>query len=283
MGMFTFKIVKIEESGSIGRQLKASITANGVTTEFGFEGNTTKNHILLKDADIESKTLVVPVSIQVSEIDKKYPDGPFSGAGKYSVDPSKGDKLDYPPLPVPITEMGAKGKSKDKKAMLNFYFEANITCRGGKNKRTTSDEGIGFITANEGGIKNKAYKDKGGKWTIGIGHLIILPAEQNFLTNPITDNQAKALLRQDLATAENGVNSLVKVCLTQNQFDALVDFTFQEGRSRLARSALLKKINGTAAEKDIRAEFAKWIYVGTNISQNLVTRRQADADLYFTK
>ena len=73
-----------------------------------------------------------------------------------------------------------------------------------------------------------------------------------------------------------------EICLTQNQYDALVDFTFQEGRGHFAKSTLLTKINAHAPEVEIRAEFAKWVYSGGVIKQGLVNRRKADADLYFT-
>ena len=155
MAMFTLKIIKIEETGSIGRQLKAYVNANGAGTKFGFNGSSSKHHIVLKDAEIGNKALVIPVSIQVSETDKKYTDGPYPTAGKFTIDPSKGDKTDLGSLSVLITEIGAKGKSKDKKATLKFYLEANITCREGKNNRTTSQDGIDFITTNEGGIKKQ--------------------------------------------------------------------------------------------------------------------------------
>lgn len=284
MGMFTLKVIKISETGSIGRQLQTVVTVNGVKTSFRYEGATTRHHPVLIDTPIEDKVVKASIKVDVTELDKKYNDGPYSGTMDINVDPAAAATLDYPtPLVIPIQEVGAIGKNKGKKATLSFYFESAITCKNGANNRTTSDEGIDFITNNEGGIKNKAYQDQAKVWTIGVGHKIQLPQEKDLLTKTISDDEAKALLRQDLTTAESAVNALVKVCLTQNQFDALVDFVFQEGRGHFFTSTLRKKINSNASEAGIRAEFAKWILIGKNPSQNLIDRRKADADLYFTK
>lgn len=47
----------------------------------------------------------------------------------------------------------------------------------------------------------------------------------------------------DVAVAEAVVQRLVKVPLTQGQFDALVDFVFKLGGGRLASSTLLRNLN----------------------------------------
>jgi lysozyme len=90
------------------------------------------------------------------------------------------------------------------------------------------------------GCKLRIYPDTGGLPTIGWGHRIV-PGE-NF-SGGIDQTRADSLLAGDAATAAHQVSELIKVPLTQGQFDALVDFIFNLGAGRLAASTLLKDLN----------------------------------------
>ena len=125
------------------------------------------------------------------------------------------------------------------------------------------------------GVRLKAYKCPAGVWTIGIG-----------ATNPpvnatdeITKEEAFKRLDRDLVQYEDGVRKLVKVGLTQGQFDALVDFAYNAGVGALAKSTLLKKVN---AEKfdEVPAEFMKWTKGGGKELPGLVRRRRAEVKLW---
>ena len=98
----------------------------------------------------------------------------------------------------------------------------------------------------------------------------------------ITKEAATTLLRKDLLAAEGYVAKL-GVAKTQGQFDALTDFCYNLGGGALGSSALLKKIKANAPEKEIRAEFAKWVHCGGKVLPGLVKRRQWEADRYFSK
>src|SRR5579864_8252343 len=107
--------------------------------------------------------------------------------------------------------------------ILNWAMEGLLK------KKTTrmkiSSIGLDLITRFEG-FRAAPYNDAGKEPTIGFGHLI-KPGEQ-FTT--ITRNQALDLLTKDVHFAEDAVNTLVKVRLTQDQFDALTSFVFNTGR-----------------------------------------------------
>lgn len=138
----------------------------------------------------------------------------------------------------------------------------------------TSENGIKFIEGFEG-FSATVYPDVGGRNTVGFGHLI-KPGET---FDTITQDQASALLGQDLLVAENAVNNLVTVTLNQNQFDALVDFTYNLGAGNLRTSHLLAAVNNsdfvTAA-----SEFPKWDHCGGVVCEGLLRRRQAESDLF---
>ncbi|MGA2690116.1 MAG: lysozyme [Candidatus Korobacteraceae bacterium] len=144
------------------------------------------------------------------------------------------------------------------------------------NNLSYSDQGLALTEQFEG-LQLTAYQDPVGVWTIGYGHT---GADvQPGLT--ITQEQASDLLLQDVAGAVAAVNRLVTVPLTQNQFDALVDFTFNVGQGNLASSTLLRELNaGNTA--GAAAQFLVWVYAKGVELPGLVTRRQAEAALFQT-
>lgn len=140
-----------------------------------------------------------------------------------------------------------------------------------------SDEGFRLIQIMEG-CKLKPYKCPANKWTVGFGHTQIagvLAKAKIFLTQ----EQADKLLLYDLEDSENAVRRLVKVELTQGEFDALVSFTFNLGEGRLGSSTLLAKLN--AGDKEgAAAEFTKWVMAGQAKLPGLVKRREAEQALF---
>lgn len=139
--------------------------------------------------------------------------------------------------------------------------------------KTTSQRGLDLIE-NAEGLHLRAYQDGIGVWTIGYGHTRgVRPGMV------ITAADAQAYLRSDIATAERGVNTLVTVDINQNQFDALVDFTFNLGSGALAGSTLLRRLNDGDYEGAAN-EFGLWVYAGGKIEPGLVRRRSAEKALF---
>lgn len=127
------------------------------------------------------------------------------------------------------------------------------------------------------GLELKAYKCPAGVWTIGYGHT--KGVKQG---DVITPAQATAYLQADLADAEKTVNSQ-NLKINQNQYDALVSFTFNVGTGNFLKSTLLKKVKINPDDTSIRSEFAKWKYGSGKVLPGLVRRREAEANLYFKK
>ena len=145
----------------------------------------------------------------------------------------------------------------------------------------TSDRGVALIKAHEG-LRLEAYPDPAHGWkvaTIGYGHTTAAGPPKVERGMKITEAGADAILRQDLAKFERYVTDAVKVPLNQNEFDALVSFTFNLGPGNLRSSTLLKKLNAgdRAGAAD---EFLKWTKAGGKTLPGLVKRREAERALF---
>jgi len=130
-----------------------------------------------------------------------------------------------------------------------------------------------------------SYQDQGGVWTIGYGSTTDLngnPVTANTL--PLTLIQATQLLATELVTYANAVTSTIKVPLTQNQFDALVSFTFNCGIGALQSSTLCKNLNNNIPV--VEANFTSWDKVTVNgqlvQSQGLLNRRIKEYELFIS-
>ena len=143
--------------------------------------------------------------------------------------------------------------------------------------RHITERGISLIKKLEG-FSNIMYLDIAGFATIGYGHLV-KPNEKDLFKNGISESYATDLLKKDIIAAENAVIRLITVHLNNNQFDALVSFTFNLGAAALQRSSLRRKINREEHES-IPAEFMRWIYAGGKKSSGLIHRRKLEAEVY---
>jgi len=92
----------------------------------------------------------------------------------------------------------------------------------------------------------------------------------------ITAAESDAILAQDLQKVEDQVNSLVKVPLTQNQFDALVSFQFNTGG--LGRSQILRSLNAKDYDGAANA-FMNWTKANGNPTL-LAGRRKREIALF---
>ena len=131
------------------------------------------------------------------------------------------------------------------------------------------------LTRSFEGLKLAAYADQRGVWTIGYGHTG--PAVHPGLA--ITADEAQVLLESDLAGAVAAVNRMVTAEISGNQFDALVDFTFNLGPAALLQSTLLRDVNAGALAA-AAPQFLQWDHVRGAVVPGLLRRRQAEAALF---
>lgn len=147
----------------------------------------------------------------------------------------------------------------------------------------TSDEGIALIKCYEG-CRLTAYPDPGtggAPWTIGYGWT--LPVDGKPVRPGMTIDQTTAdrLLKTGLVSYENDVLKIVKVKLTQGQFDALVSFAYNIGSRALSNSTLLKKLN-SGDIKGAADEFLRWNKAGGKALNGLTRRREAERALFLS-
>lgn len=146
----------------------------------------------------------------------------------------------------------------------------------------TSQKGISLIKSYEA-CKLKAYQYKGDIATIGWGSTRYEDGTPVHLGEEITQERADQLFLNTLTKFEAKVSGLLTGCsINQNQFDALVSFAYNLGWGALGDSTLLKKVKKNPKDPSIEAEFLKWVSPGTQFTNGLKKRRQAESDLYFT-
>ena len=138
-----------------------------------------------------------------------------------------------------------------------------------------SAQGLDLIKRSEG-FRNQQYQDVAGYATIGYGHKVT-PHES--FPNGITEQQGTAILINDVRQAEQFVNKLVHVPLSQGQYDALVDFCFNVGPARLASSTLLKELNDSQYAH-AGLQLLRWDYAAGVPSTGLRARRTAELQLW---
>ena len=123
-------------------------------------------------------------------------------------------------------------------------------------------------------LRLQAYRCPAGIPTIGVGHTRGVK-----MSDRCTVQQADVWLTEDLQDAEAAVSSLVKLPLAQQQFDALVSFTFNLGAKRLAESTMLILLN-KGSFKAAAEQFDRWVHSAGVKLDGLVRRRAAEKALF---
>ncbi|MBU0792304.1 MAG: lysozyme [Gammaproteobacteria bacterium] len=137
----------------------------------------------------------------------------------------------------------------------------------------TSQKGLDLIKSFEG-LRLSAYRCPADIPTIGYGTTAGVK-----MGDTITKERAEKLLRDDVKRFEGYVDRLVKVPMTQGQYDALVALIYNIGVGAFERSTLLKRVNA-GQHALAAAEFDRWVYAGGKKLNGLIKRRAAERALY---
>ncbi|MEI6221155.1 MAG: lysozyme [bacterium] len=133
-----------------------------------------------------------------------------------------------------------------------------------------SEQGIAMIKKYEG-FRSCAYWDI-KMWTIGYG-------SAGKKGQCISEVEADKILRDQVYVKEIAVHRLVKVALTQQQYDSLVSFTYNMGAGALEGSDLLKTLNA-GKYNEVPAQLARWVHGGGQKLGGLVKRRAEEAKAF---
>jgi lysozyme len=175
---------------------------------------------------------------------------------------SKNNKLAYLPRGVVTSDkyadLGTKGLEKAKAAIAQSLYKKDLDKLNADEKQKVEAKATEAVDEQK--------------------RLLALDVEATF----------KADLKPYIKSVNDNVTGVV---LAQDEFDALVAFTFNVGTDGFEGSGLLKKINEnkyrTGEAKDrktamdaIEAEFLKWNKSKGEVVKGLTTRRQSEADLF---
>lgn len=131
------------------------------------------------------------------------------------------------------------------------------------------------------GFSASPYRCPAGIPTIGYGSTRYEDDTAVKMTDSsITETRAAQIMAATLGGEyEAAVNRYVTVPLTQNQFDALVDFCYNCGAQNLRTSTLLKLLNkGDYA--GAAGQFGVWVRAEGHVLNGLVKRREAERALF---
>jgi lysozyme len=141
-----------------------------------------------------------------------------------------------------------------------------------------------LIKASES-LRLRAYHCPSGVPTIGWGHIRGVTHEHVRRGRTISVTAAEALLVDDVEYCEQAVSQLVRVPLTQGQYDALCDFVFNFGEHALRHSTLLRLLNA-GDYRGAADQLPRWVKgrdpgTGRKVTMGgLVKRRAAERRLF---
>jgi len=141
------------------------------------------------------------------------------------------------------------------------------------NELKTSQEGISLIKSFEG-CELTAYRCSANVPTIGFGHTAGVSDGDT-----CTQEEAETMLAEDLEEFEDYVKNYVESELQQNEFDALVAWTYNLGPKNLSESTLLKELNAGNLE-EVPRQMKRWNRAGGEVLDGLIRRREAESRLF---
>lgn len=165
--------------------------------------------------------------------------------------------------------------------VLALALSAAPAAMGEYEDMAVSESGVEFIETMEV-FSERPYSD-GTNWYIGYGVL----CGEGAYADGISRSEAEELLLQALDECAASVNAYLRSCnvqLTQGQFDALCSMTYNLGTSWLDESSRLPRYIsrgiGNYSDSQIINAFAAWCHAGGEVSEGLLRRRLAEAQIF---
>lgn len=178
----------------------------------------------------------------------------------------------YPQGQSPVNLPGTEPQASIPRKLLHILAPMQI-----------SADGIQFIKNHEGLTLNRSSDV--GKAVIGWGHdyiandPILLAVTGTSNPASITQTEADEILNMDAANVSKAVNAVLKVEVTQDQFDALGDFAYNIGITAFQNSTLIKMLNN-GNFSGASAQFGQWVNSQGQYNQGLANRRADEQSLF---
>jgi len=176
-----------------------------------------------------------------------------------------------------------KVKNEDGSTTIRLHLNKLDLSPNSRIETSTQEEpqSISPFIKNQEGFRSKAYRDEGGKWTIGYGstHINGKPITPGMT---ISKEEAEQQFQSDYSNAENLINNSVQVPLLENQKEALKSFIYNAGPGAFQKNLVPYLNKGDV--KGALAQMSKFVYVdsvnGKRISQGLRNRRIKEIKLF---
>jgi lysozyme len=154
------------------------------------------------------------------------------------------------------------------------------------------------MLAHHEGVRQRPYQCPANLWTIGVGSLLY-PEQARIPSTPEGMAKRKAwplkpednrtwsmeevdrILAKDVERFERGIERLISIRLTQNEYDAVLSFAFNLGLGCLQRSTLRAKLNRGDKEGAIES-LLKYNKAGGKVLKGLDKRRKDEAALFLS-
>lgn len=148
-------------------------------------------------------------------------------------------------------------------------------------KYRVSKEGLEHIKEYEQ-FRSKAYRPvKGDRWTIGWGNTFYKDGSPVKEGDVITLDEANELLFNIVYRYELDLNKFIRTRIKQNQFDALLSFTYNVGTGNFQNSTLLRVVNTDPNNlPEIERQLLRWSKSGGKVYNGLIKRRKSEFELY---
>lgn len=185
---------------------------------------------------------------------------------------------------TPLTTSDGKPVTAEQAAATTEQVQNSFPARSAK-EFTTSDTLLNFLKEKEG-FRSNPYQDSVGVWTIGYGTTFINGVRVTASTPPVTKDIAIGYVKEALKKEfEPGIQSAIRVPITQGMFDACVDFAYNLGAGGFRKSEILTALNAsdyeTAAANFLKYNKARNRNTGElEVLAGLTKRREVERDFF---
>ncbi len=146
--------------------------------------------------------------------------------------------------------------------------------------RSVNKAGIDLIKSFEG-LFLKPYLDPVQIPTIGYGTIKYPNGKKVTMQDrAISEAEATEYLMHEVEEKAHNVERMVKVPLNDNEYAALVSFSYNVGWPALEKSTLLKLLNAGTDRSAVADQFLRWNKAGGKELAGLTRRRQAERALF---